>query len=93
MIAKEQRISSLDFQRLQGSWSSERKARSQSKYEGKFSTGTEKVGTRNSHEIGVQKGTVGMEAREDQDVGPVERAQSSMGTKVLEKMPAGGAYI
>lgn len=93
MIAREQRISSLNFQRLQGSWSPERRARSQSKYEGKFSTGTEKVGILNSHEIGVQKGTVGMEAREDQDVGPGERAQSSMGTKVLEKMPPGGAYI
>lgn len=55
--------------------------------------GTEKVGMLNSHEIGVQKGTVGMEAREDQDVGPGERAQSSMGTEVLEKMPSGGAYI
>lgn len=86
-------MSSFHFHRLQGSWSPERRARSQLKYKGKFSTETEKVGMLDSHEIGVQKGTMGMEAREDQDVGPGERAQSSMGTKVLEKMPTGGAYI
>lgn len=86
-------MSSLDFHRLQGSRSPERRAGSQSKYKGKFSTGTEKVGMLNSHEIGVQKGTPGLEAREDQDVGPGERAHSSMGTEVLEKMPTGGAYI